>query len=178
MLKQQQWRSAHAVGRKRKSGERYPGGQLKHRTVAEEQADAMSVALQARVDRGLAATLDDARDQRCATELGRLQRDGAITLEQCNAGQEYARARHAYLVAIGAPWPHPTQPPPAAGEMDADAAKRARAIWLAASQALIDAGYAAHQAVQAVALEDAPTKDVEYLRYGLRVLARHFGFRT
>lgn len=167
---------ARRVGRKRQQGvEREPNGRAQ-RSAAADRRETLSVALGARVRHGLAGSIDEARDPRCATLLGRLERDGKITREQRTAGELYAQRRRQHAAAIAAPPDYP----PAPGErgsgpgMAADDARRAIDQWLAANDALIHAGRASYLAVVAAALEDRDEGSLEALRFGLLALQRHF----
>lgn len=175
-------RARRARGRPRKvAAERTASGAVRRRSEREIEADAMSVALEARVRRGVASSLADARDPACADTIGRLYRLGVISREERAAGDQFAAQRRRYLAAIAAPRASFAGQERAAGVSVENAARNARAVdlWLNADRALRLAGSDAEAAVRR-AIEPEEVKlagrAVPFLKCGLAALARHYGY--
>ena len=171
-----------AAGRKRLSVERQPNGQPRRSAVA-ERAENMSVALTARVNHGIAQDMEQAKDQRCGSALGRLEMAGRITKNQRLAGEEFAAVVRRDLAAICAAPPHPPAPGPRykARQRTVEEIRAARDAYDAAAAELRMAGMVAFQAVVTVAVHDQMENkrhrvDMVALQSGLSALMRHFGF--
>lgn len=87
-------------GRPRKKGKREANGKPQRSTVEHIRDDAMSVALAYRAQAGVPP--DALRDQKAATQLGRLCLAGSVTPAQWQAGEDWLQlvnARHALTLA-------------------------------------------------------------------------------
>lgn len=92
------------AGRKRKQGVgRYPGGQIKH---AERERDAVETVVQQRIKHN-GATRENARHQEWGYPLGVLHKQGEITREQKEAGDQWIMALMRYWRLKGYAPPNP-----------------------------------------------------------------------
>ena len=90
-------------GRKRKPGKRYPCGKLMRE---ETEREAMSTVLEAR-KRHYGVSIQQARDERLGTALGRLAFRGLISDLQYQAGLAFAELYQQHNVTVGLPMPSP-----------------------------------------------------------------------
>jgi len=90
-------------GRKRKPGKRYPCGKLMR---DETEREAMSTVLEAR-KRHYGVSIQQARDERLGTALGRLAFRGLISDLQYQAGLAFAELYQQHNVTVGLPMPSP-----------------------------------------------------------------------
>lgn len=170
---------ASKAGRPRKSGDRYPSGDLKPQVTANQ------------IKRAMAAALAAGRNSYLATQLGQLtiMPDGdtgkpLITAEQCEAGLAFARLFDDFAREMGFP-----RRSARSGAMErasagvvADAhdecTGEARRRYEAASKPLSDAGVL--KVVVAVCVDDQAVRwdHKRELVLGLRMLERHFGLRS
>ena len=91
-------------GRKRKPGKRYPCGK---RVREETEREAMSTVLEAR-KRHYGVSIQQARDERLGTALGRLAFRGLISDLQYQAGLAFAELYQQHNVTVGLPMPSPS----------------------------------------------------------------------
>jgi hypothetical protein len=168
------------TGRKRKSGARYPNGQLRR----EHQDSPRVVAAGMPHRRGLG---EHGADQKAESELGRMALFGRISGHQYLAGVKFANLVGAYLATIQPPralagngrgYDCDSCPPPPPGEEPGDCeCFRRRTRYMDAHDALMKAGRDALIAVKMVAVHDerCPWKLMTQLNWGLAALVQHFG---
>lgn len=166
-------------GRKRKSGARYPNGELVH-ARGESPAEVAARMPHRRPFGGLAL------DQRAESSIGRLELLGLVTAEQRIAGEMFRQLRNRYLAAIEAP--RVATGKAAHGmlgcggdrctlEPDFCLCRASKRKYVDAVLALRDCGMAAMATVQVVAVLDDPCPPalLTELKFGLTALAEHFG---
>lgn len=175
-------------GRKRAYVEREPNGRAQRQrphtevdTIAELQPHRMCLPPELRMD------------AKAGTKFGRLNLLGALTDDQYDAGQRFAKIVLLYRAVI-APPAHPHSLDIGAikgrGNIDDDECEARKIAYNWAFEALgrtkmpdgsqsSGIAHLAQRAVSAVAVhdEDCPTS-IEYLRAGLDALAQHFGIKT
>ena len=163
-------------GRARAIVPREPNGQ-RQRSVKSERDAALSVVLGARLRHGHAHTLEDARDPRIATALGRAFRAGSISKREYDAGELYAAAFRSAAGLLGIPAPYPRCPDAARAsgpEIDESTAAKIKRDFWDANAALGNAGRAAWREVREVAVMDNDCDSPATLQFGLRALAVHY----
>lgn len=172
------------AGRKRKSGARHPGGQLK----AKPKPD-LKVRTSRQPHRRVLKS-DDRLDERAESPLGRLFLRGKIDNDSYDAGARYAFVVGEYAATIGSPR---TTSGSGRGydclaeitgthtacrfDPDNCACFRRKARYDGAFEVLERAGRRLLMTVNRIAVhrQEPSDEDIVYLVAGLRVLAQHFG---
>lgn len=172
-------------GRRRKAGQRHPGGKLRQATQAERREDVTSVARKAR-RRVYGLRMADAGRAEAGDMLGRLFLTGEITEAQHSAGRAYAAVRTDYDKAMGARrLRSATDPGAAAAGTPREADDPDHVAWVARRRRAYDGVRAALQAtgdplagavLDAVVLEERQMwNHVGTLRIALNAVGRVLG---
>jgi hypothetical protein len=162
-------------GRPRKTGRRYPSGDRVKPAVSPRE-----IAAGMPHRRGLG---EKATDQRAETELGRLVLRGVLDETLGLAGETYLALWRGYVFSLAGP----RELSNGGGhgftcggceEMRHCRCEFRKRIFLEAREVLEDAGAVVELTVERVAFDGHPLTvrwDIELLRLGLSLLARHFG---
>lgn len=170
-------------GRKRKLGPRERDGRLQRdRSAAtlrqqerEQERETLSVALDARVRLGLAANLNQARDPRAASLLGRLEMSGGIAPQHLAAAELYARSARLHARAIDAPRPYPQAADGPTVEITPAEASFWIDDWETAQEALRRAGAVVASVTHVAIIDGACSeRDLDMLISGLEALREYY----
>lgn len=159
------------TGRKRKSGRRYPNGELNmgpHVDIRQFVANQPHRRMLLPADR---------TEPIAFSFLGRLLLGGKITKEQHLAGDRYAAIVNRYRAVIGAPSPEGARLLEVGGILfiSDEEARRRKSAYDDAFEALCEAGQKAARAVAHVAVYGKHCDELDRLVAGLERLVRHFG---
>jgi len=160
---------------------REPNGRISRARRGRDPADRLALGIRARQ---LGVSIEDARDPRLASYIGRLNRLGksdGLSIEQYQAAQTFLQVRNNWLRAIGSPAAHYEERIGLSdGEFQEEAVKRDKARYEAMMKAIKEAQFDAAHEPLGVALQYLVIDDLELphmigtLRLALNALDRHF----